>query len=157
MGETMFMSLDTTAVTKTAKPFSTVPAIVDRKIDTTRWYLRGRWLLAMWAVLSIGWGAAVGYDLCQRVSMQADMSRDVEADLDQGFVPTSCVGAKCGTDAAAKPSQTQSWYGIASTYLKFGSDEVAEFSLGPPAALLVLGLAAMFVVRRRTSLRRSRL
>lgn len=155
MGETMFMSLDTTAGSETAEPFSTAPAIVERKADTTRWYLRGRWLLAIWAVLSIGWGAAVGYDLCQRVSMQADMSRDVEADLDQGFVPASCVGAQCAA-AVAKPSQTQNWYGIASTYLKFGSDEMAEFALGPPAALLVLGLATMFVVRRRqTHLRRS--
>ncbi len=149
MGETMFMSIDTTAETETATPFPTVSAAAESKFDVPRWYLRGRWLLAMWAVLSIGWGAAVGYDLFQRVSMQADMSRDVEAELDQGFQPASCAGAQCAA-AAARASKTQNWSGIASTYLKFGSDEMAEFTLGPPVALLVIGLGAMFIVRRRS-------
>lgn len=151
----MFMSLDTTAGTETATPFPTKSA--DRKADAPRWYLRGRWLLTMWAALSIGWGAVVGYDLFQRVSMQADMSRDVEAELDQGFQSASCVGAQCGA-AAARASKTQSWSGIASTYLKFGSDEMAEFTLGPPVALLLVGLGAMFIVRRRSgNPRRARL
>jgi hypothetical protein len=156
MGETMFMSLDTNAGTETTTSFSTASESADRKADASRWYLRGRWLLAIWAVLSIGWGGAVGYDLFQRVSMQADMSRDVEAELDQGFVPTSCVGSQCRA-AAARASKTQSWSGIAATYLKFGSDEMAEFTLGPPAALLLIGLGAMFIGRRRSgSTRRAR-
>jgi hypothetical protein len=148
----MFMSLDTTAGTETVTPFPTASEAADRKVDARRWYFRGRWLLTMWALLSIGWGAAVGYDLCQRVSMQADMSRDIEAELDQGFQPASCVGAQCAA-AAARTSKTQNWYGIASTYLKFGSDEMAEFTLGPPLAVLMIGLGAMFVVRRRSASR----
>jgi hypothetical protein len=148
----MFMSLNTTAGTETATPFSTAPESADRKADAPRWYLRGRWLLAMWAVLSIGWGGIVGYDLFQRVSMQADMSRDVEAELDQGFQSASCVGTQCGA-AAARAAKMQSWSGIASTYLKFGSDEMAEFTLGPPIALLLVGLGAMFIVRRRSGSR----
>jgi hypothetical protein len=106
----------------------------------------------MWAVLSIGWGGAVGYDLFQRVSMQADMSRDVEAELDQGFLSASCIGTQCAAQAA-RASKTQSWSGIASTYLRFGSDEMAEFTLGPPVALLLVGLGAMFIVRRRSGSR----
>jgi hypothetical protein len=111
--------------------------------------MRTRLLLALWIVLSAGWGAAVGYDLYQRVSMQADMSRDVESDLDQGFVPASCAGKECGT-VSAKTAQTWNLGGIFSTYLKFGSDEMAEWALGPPAALLILGIGATVMLRRRS-------
>ncbi len=114
----------------------------------TKWYLRTRWLLAFWVVLSIAWGTAVAYDLYQRVTMQADMSRDVEADLDSGFSNASCVGADCGK-VSGKSAQTWNWTGIASTYLKFGSDEMAMFALGPPAGLLVIGVGATLIMRRR--------
>lgn len=114
----------------------------------TRWYARTRLLLALWIVLSLGWGSAVGYDLLQRVTMQADMSRDVESDLDSGFAPTSCVGKDCGT-VSSKAAQTWNWSGIFSTYIKFGSDEMAEWALGPPAALLLLGIGASVMLRRR--------
>jgi len=94
------------------------------------------------------WGLAVGYDVCQRVSTQADMSRDVEHDLDQGFLAASCTGPQCGGNSA-NAQRTQNWSRIASTYIKFGSDEMAASVLGPPAALLVIGLGAVFVLRRR--------
>lgn len=110
--------------------------------------MRTRLLLALWVVLSLGWGAAVGYDLYQRVSMQADMSRDVESDLDQGFVPASCTGKACGS-ISAKAAQTWNWSGIFSTYLKFGSDEMAAWAFGPPAGLLLLGIGATLMLRRR--------
>jgi hypothetical protein len=148
MGRTMFMSLETTAGTETAKPFPAAKTADDREVTVTKWYLRGRWLLALWVVLSLGWGAAVAYDLYQRVSMQADMSRDVESDLDQGFVSANCAGTECGK-GAAKMARTWNWTGIASTYIKFGSDEMAAFALGPPAGLLVIGIGAMLVLRRR--------
>lgn len=144
----MFMSLETTAGTETAAALQVAEAADDRKVIVTRWYLRGRWLLAFWVVLSIGWGTAVAYDLYERVSMQADMSRDVENDLDQGFVPASCTGTECGK-AAAKAARTWNWSGIASTYLKFGSDEMAAFALGPPAGLLIVGIGATLMLRRR--------
>jgi hypothetical protein len=144
----MFMSLGTTAGTETAAPLQTADMADDREVIVTKWYLRGRWLLALWLVLSLGWGMAVAYDLYQRVSMQADMSRDVEKDLDQGFTAASCAGAECGK-ASAKAAQTWNWSGIASTYLRFGSDEMAIWTLGPPAALLIVGLGATLVLRRR--------
>jgi hypothetical protein len=110
--------------------------------------MRTRFLLALWVVLSLGWGAAVGYDLYQRVTMQADMSRDVESDLDQGFVAASCVGAECGK-ISAKAAQTWNWSGIFSTYIRFGSDEMAVWALGPPAGLLIFGVGATLALRRR--------
>lgn len=113
-----------------------------------KWYMRTRLLLALWVVLSLGWGTAVGYDLYQRVTMQADMSRDVESDLDQGFVSATCVGKECGT-VSAKTAQTWNWSGIFSTYIRFGSDEMAEWAFGPPVALLFLGLGTTLLLRRR--------
>jgi len=110
--------------------------------------MRIRLLLALWVVLSLGWGTAVGYDLYQRVAMQADMSRDVESDLDQGFVSASCTGADCGK-VSAKAAQTWNLAGIFSTYLKFGSGEMAAWALGPPAGLLIFGIGAGVMLRRR--------
>jgi hypothetical protein len=146
----MFMSLGTTAGTKTAAAFPAAETADNREVRVTKWYLRARWLLAIWVILSICWGAAVGYDLYQRISMQADMSRDVEADLDGGFVNASCAGAQCGTALTKATARLQNWRGIASTYLKFGSDEMAAFALGPPAGLLIVGIGAAFFMRRRT-------
>jgi hypothetical protein len=144
----MFMSLDTTAGTETAASLSTAAKTDGRDVAVTRWYMRTRFLLALWVVLSLGWGTAVGYDLYQRVSMQADMSRDVESDLDQGFVPAKCAGGDCG-GITAKMAQTWNWAGIFSTYLKFGSNEMAAWALGPPAGLLFFGIGATVLLRRR--------
>src|SRR6202012_4483325 len=106
MGRTMFMSLDTTAGRETAGSFSAAAKTDDREVAVTRWYTRTRFLLALWVVLSLGWGTAVGYDLYQRVAMQADMSRDVESDLDQGLVAAKCGGGgDCG-GVSAKAAQT---------------------------------------------------
>jgi hypothetical protein len=149
----MFMSLDSTARANRAEPFP-VSSDVGTVLTVPRpWYLKLSWLLSVWFVLSIMWGAAVGYDLYQRISMQADMSRDVEADLDAGFVNASCSGPSCGGSAAT--ARTQNWAGIAQTYIKFGSDEMAECVFGPPAALLVIGLGTVFVLRRRPNARQA--
>ncbi len=111
--------------------------------------MRTGWLLVIWAALSLLWISAVGYELYQRVSLQADMSRDVENDLDQGFKTASCVGAACVSSVPQAVPRTQNWMGIASTYIRFGSDEMAECVFGPPAALMVMGLAGVFMMRRR--------
>ena len=150
MGKPMFMSVNSIAGTDTAAPLPAANKADDREVIVTRWYLRSRWLLAFWVILSIGWGTAVGYDLYQRISMQADMSRDVEADLDGGFVNASCAGAGCGTALTKATARLQNWRGIASTYLKFGSDEMAAFALGPPAGLLIIGIGATLIMRRRS-------
>jgi hypothetical protein len=148
MGRTLFMSLDSPPSPSTAPPFPGTSDVCPPQTMQHPWYLRVRWLLSIWAILSVMWGVAVGYDLCQRVSMQADMSRDVENDLDQGFVGASCTGAQC-IGKSANAARTQNWSGIASTYIKFGSNEMAECILGPPLALLAIGLGAVFVLRRR--------
>lgn len=144
----MFMSLDTTAGKDTPAAFSAAVKTEAADAAVTRWYMRTRLLLALWVVLSIGWGGAVSYDLYQRVAMQADMSRDVESDLDQGFVSASCVGTECG-GIYAKTAETWNLSGIFSTYLKFGSDEMAAWAFGPPATLLLLGIGAAVMLRRR--------
>jgi hypothetical protein len=156
MGKIMVMSLDPSAETGAATPFSIssddsgliADAAATVEAQSRPWYLRFRPMLGIWMILSLMWGTAVCYNICQRVSMQADMSRDVESDLDQGFVNASCTGAQCGGTNAAT-AKTQNWSGIASTYIKFGSDEMAESVFGPPAVLLLMGLSTLFVLRRR--------
>jgi len=150
----MFMSLDTTAGAETVAPFPAAAKTDDREVIVSRGYMRTRLLLALWVVLSLGWGTAVGYDLYQRVTMQADMSRDVESDLDQGFVSDSCGSKECG-GISAKTAQTWNWGGIFSTYLRFGSNEMAAWALGPPAGLLFLGIGATVMLRRRRTRRAS--
>ncbi len=141
----MFMSLESTARASSVAPFAGASDIGEAM--PRPWYLQWRWFLSIWVALSLIWSAAVGYNLYQRISMQADMSRDVEADLDQGFVNASCSGAACGGSAAT--ARTQNWSGIAQTYIKFGSDEMAECIFGPPAALLIIGAGTLFAFRRR--------
>src|SRR5450631_4413792 len=99
MVRTMFMSLGSTVQPETTDSFAVVPAAHDAPAVRRPWYLRTGWLLVIWAALSVLWISAVGYDLYQRVSMQANMSRDVEKDLDQGFKTASCVGATCERSA----------------------------------------------------------
>jgi hypothetical protein len=111
--------------------------------------VKARWLLASWAALSVLWAGGVSYNVCQRISTQADMSRDVEADLDQGFVNAACSGAQCSGSEAVK--KTQNWSGIASTFFKFGSTDMIEYTFGPPIVLLVLGTSATLMFRRRRS------
>src|SRR6185312_5356856 len=108
MGRTMFMSLDTTAGRETAGSFAAAAKTDGREVVVSKWYMRTRLLLALWVVLSLGWGTAVGYDLFQRVTMQADMSRDVESDLDSGFASASCVGKDCAS-VSSKAAQTWNW------------------------------------------------
>jgi MYXO-CTERM domain-containing protein len=102
----------------------------------------GRPLFAIWAVLSVLWTGGVGYNIYQRVCTQADMSRDVERDLDL----ISCTGQQC---ASVADSPTESKLDIVSTYIKFGSMDMAEATIGPPAILLLIVLGGIFMMRRR--------
>ncbi len=96
------------------------------------------------------WGASVGYNIYHRATVQADMSRDVERDLDQSFINASCKGASCAGEAPkASSDATQNWSDIASTYFQFDSMEIGEYALGPPLAVLAVGLAALVAIRRR--------
>lgn len=106
-----------------------------------------RSLLAIWAVLSLTWAGAVCYDLYHRAAVQAEMARDVEHDLDEGFATASCIGASC---AAPRRTALESWSNIVSTYLKFGSREIGVYALGPPLTVLAVGMAAFMVLRRRS-------
>jgi hypothetical protein len=110
-----------------------------------------RSLLAIWLVVSLIWGGTVGYDLYHRATVQADMSRDVERDLDQSLIQASCNGPSCSGSTTRVSDQTENWSDIASTYFRFGSLEIGEYALGPPVALLAVGLAALLVFRRRRS------
>ncbi len=104
-----------------------------------------RSLLAVWAAISAVWFVAVAYDLYLRVSEQADMSADVERDLDQGAVPVSCSG----TDCSGSTESLQNRLDIAATYFRFGGDEMTECVFGPPLALLILGSGVILLMRWR--------
>jgi hypothetical protein len=104
-----------------------------------------RLLLMTWAVLSVLWVVGVGYNIYQRVSTQADMSRDVEHDLDL----VSCNGPNCSDMPDEDNSPTESKLEIIGTYLKFGSVDMAEFTIGPPTILFVLVICGIVMIRRR--------
>jgi hypothetical protein len=106
----------------------------------------GRPLFAIWAILSVVWTAGVCYNIYQRVCTQADMSRDVERDLDL----VNCTGQQCDASMAeSSNTPAESKLDIVSTYIKFGSVDMAEATIGPPAILLVFVLAGIFLMRRR--------
>jgi hypothetical protein len=111
--------------------------------------LKIRYFLAIWAVLSVAWISASAYNIYQRVDEQADMSMDVEHDLDQGLTPVACTG-KCLTGVPESPAFSR--FEIASTFFRFGSVEMGECVFGPPVGLLLVGLGAISVLRRRRRL-----
>jgi hypothetical protein len=105
-----------------------------------------RTFLMVWAAISVLWIAGASYDIYQRIDEQADMSVDVERDLDQGLTPASCSGQCLSGGLAGALSDR---FEIASTFFKFGSVEMGECVLGPPAALLLVGLGIFSAFRRR--------
>ena len=145
----MYMSFDQVARPRSQDMFSAATDAAEAASPKRTRRIKARWLFAGWAALSVLWAGGVSYNVCQRISTQADMSRDVEADLDQGFVNASCSGAQCGGSEAVK--KTQNWSGIASTFFKFGSTDMIEYTFGPPIVLLVLGTSATLMIRRRRS------
>jgi hypothetical protein len=143
----MYMSFDQVGRPEPQDMFSATADTAETVIPKRSRRIKARWLLAGWAVLSILWAGGVSYNVYQRISTQADMSRDVEADLDQGFVNASCSGTQCGGSEAVR--KTQNWSGIASTYFRFGSTDMMEYTFGPPIVLLILGTSATLMFRRR--------
>jgi hypothetical protein len=113
--------------------------------------MSGRGLLAIWAVLSSIWALTVAYDVYHRVTVQADMSRDVERDLDD-VSTASCVQPQC-TAPDSHPENIKKlnmkWSNIASTYIKFGSVDMAASAFGPPLVILVLGFGWIVIARHR--------
>lgn len=143
----MYMSLDPVGRHTPPDMYSGTSETTDSGPSPRVYRIKIVWFLAVWFVLSVIWGGGVAYNLYQQISIQADMSRDVERDLEQGFVTASCTGADCGGGSAVE--RTQNWSGIASTYLKFGSTDMMECAFGPPAILLVVGLGSLLALRRR--------
>ncbi len=100
-----------------------------------------RALFLVWVILSLAWAAGVGYHIYHKVSVQTDMARDVERDLDAG----NCAGKSC---MPANVQAKQSWLNVASTYIRFGSMDMATSVVGPPVGILLIGFGAIFVRRR---------
>jgi len=98
-------------------------------------------MVAIWIVLTSVWTSCVVFDFCERVREQTDMSRAVEEDLDSG----GCAQQDCAP-------QPQRWWDVASTYLKFGGEEMAEWAVAPPAILLIAG-GCLFMFCRRSGAR----
>ncbi len=135
-------------------------AIGEKRFYQPHRLLSGRFFLTFWAAISLLWAAGVAFDLYHKAATQADMSRDVERELDQSLIPASCIGVQCGgtpqpTDNTAQ--NVENWSDIASTYLKFGRNKVLEFVFGPPIAMLFLGLAGLVFYRHRLTNNRSQL
>jgi len=103
----------------------------------------GIWLFAGWAVLSVSWTGCVLVDLYNRASDQADMSREVEHDLDSD----SCGPGPCA--AALRETPQEKWSNIAETYLQLGYVPILEWTVVPPAMLLAVGLGGAVMMRRR--------
>ena len=102
------------------------------------------WLFAGWAVLSVAWTGFVLMDLYNRATDQADMSREVERELDSD----SCGnGPPC--EAALRETPQENWSNIAETYVHFGYVPLLEWAVVPPALLLAVGLGGAVVIRRR--------
>ena len=100
------------------------------------------WLFGGWAVLSVAWTGFVLMDLYNRASDQADMSREVERDLDSD----SCADVPCR--AALRETPQENWSNIAETYVQFGYVPLLEWTVVPPAMLLALGLGGAVMMRR---------
>jgi hypothetical protein len=102
-------------------------------------------LLALWTILSLGWAAAVAIHVYDRANQEADVARDVERDLDT----SACTGADCAAQSSTHVGLRERWSDVAMTYLRFGYLPILEWSVGPPAALLVVGVGMIIVHRRR--------
>ncbi len=107
----------------------------------------GLWLFAGWAVLSVAWSGYILVDLYNRAADQADMSREVERELDSD----SCNGGPC--QAALHETPQENWSNIAETYLQLGYVPILEWTVVPPAILLAVGLGGAVLMRRRAMMR----
>lgn len=105
------------------------------------------WLFAGWAVLSLAWTSFILMDLYNRAAAQADMSREVEAELDSA----SCGDLPCKASLRATPQED--WSNIAQTYVHFGYVSLLEWTILPPATLLAIGIGGILLMRRRTTAR----
>jgi len=107
----------------------------------------GAWLFAGWAVLSLAWTGFILVDLYNRAAAQADMSRQVELELDSA----TCTEEPCKTSLRETPQED--WSNIAETYVQFGYVSLLEWTIAPPAILLVVGIGGTIMLRRRVAAR----
>jgi hypothetical protein len=103
----------------------------------------GRGLFALWVLVSLIWVGLVSADLYYRAKSQAEMSQEVERDLDL----VACTGPGCSGIAKAVPREK--WADIAATYVQFGYGAILEWMVLPPALLLLVGLGGAALMRRR--------
>ena len=117
----------------------------------------GRGLLVVWALASLAWTASVMADFYYRACNQADMSAEIDRDLDT----VACAGPGCmGTGTAAVILAPQEdWTKVASTYLHFGYVDIIEWAALPPMGLLAIciGSSALRIRRRRPDRKSTRL
>jgi len=104
----------------------------------------GRWLFSLWILASLVWAGSVAGDVYYRAQSQAEMSQEVERDLDL----IACSGRGC--DEAAAPAPQEKWGDIAVTYLQFGYATILEWMILPPVAVLLVGFGAALMRRRPT-------
>ena len=100
------------------------------------------WLFTAWAVLSLAWTGFILMDLYNKAAAQADMSREVEDELDSA----SCTHSPC--PAALRTTPQEEWSNIAQTYLQLGYVPILEWTVVPPVALLAIGIGGIVMMRR---------
>ena len=110
----------------------------------------GLWLFAIWVLVSLVWTGTVAADVYYRATAQADMSQEVERDLDL----VSCEGRDCSKPNRSGLPENRSgpqekWANIAATYVHFGYVSILEWTMLPPALLLVAGIGGTLMLRRR--------
>jgi hypothetical protein len=117
-------------------------AVCPSDAESRRWRA-GPWLFAIWVLASLAWTGMVVANVYYRASAQADMSHEVELELDS----VSCTGPDCSSPVHSGPQEQ--WADIAETYVQFGYVSILEWAILPPAALLMTGVAGALLLRRR--------
>lgn len=103
---------------------------------------RRRRLFSAWVVASLVWLAIVGTFLAGQIDDQLTASRAVAADI----AHLNCAAPPC-TDAES--SYRETWLDVADLFWTFGGTRLLAFALGPPFALLLLGVVALHLGARR--------
>ncbi len=104
----------------------------------------GPGILIVWVTASLAWTAYVATDFYHRACDQADMSAEIDHDLDAA----ACAGPNC--PGAGPPAPQEDWTKVASTYLHFGYVSIMEWAMLPPLGLLLIFVGSSAIHRRRS-------
>jgi hypothetical protein len=105
--------------------------------------LIGPGVFIVWVLASLAWTVWVGADFYYRACDQADMSAEIDRDLNT----VACTGPDC--TGPAMPAPQEDWTKVATTYLHFGYASIIEWAALPPLGLLAIFVGSSAACRRR--------